>query len=223
MEILKVIIHEIYKPQGAEGAKIRKSKSLLDATNNEVIKLINDLDNKYKRRNNRSGVFDADSPTVFHEYFTKFYSNQDEEAFITFSQTSAENLRDRIEAIGAAKGGYLVYAHYDYYRPYCSVFFVRDTTSIAFRRNQTVDSFDLDKVDHIDIDKLAMACRINLQDFVIADHKYLTFIQNNTDQLSKYFVNWISSKNTVTSEDDTKAILSALKKIPLLKFRPGRI
>lgn len=215
MEIYKIIIHEVYKAQGSVGAVIRKSKSLLDVTNSDVIKLLNELDNKYKKRSNRSGLFDNESPTVFHEYYNSFHSDPSDDKFIVFSQKAAENLRDRIDALGPAKGGYLVFAHYFFYRPFCAVFFVRDTTSIAFKRNQTVDTFNLDKVEHIDIDKLAMACRINMEDYEVVDRKYLTFIQTNADQLSRYFVNWISTKNTVTSEEDTKNILVALKKIPL--------
>lgn len=223
MKVHKVIIHELHKPLGSSGAKLSKSLSLMDNTLENVIKIIEELNRRYRRKNEKQGIFDDLNPTIFHQSFDTFHKNISDKTFIAFSHSSAENLKDRIEGIGAAKGGYLVYAYYDDYRPYCSVFFVRDTTSIAFKRNKSVQSFDLNKVRHIDFEKLAMACRINVEAFKEENSKYLSFIHTKSDDLSQYFVRWISTRDTVTSEEDTNLLLKALKKMPLPKPSEGAL
>jgi len=52
--------------------------------------------------------------------------------------------------------------------------------------------------------------------FSTADKKYLSFIHNRSDTLSQYFVNWISSSETVSSQEETKLLLTALKKIQMI-------
>ena len=203
---------------GSSGAKLRKSKTLQDCSHEDVVNLITELNKRYRNRDEKQGVFDSENPTVFHDTFKGFHSDSSDDSFIHFTHLSADNLRDRITNIASAKGGYLVYSIYEDYRSFCSVFFVRNTTSIAFKRNQTVDSFDLDKVQHIDFEKLAMACRINMTAFVEENKKYLSFIHNKRDEISKYFINWISTTDTVTSEEDTVNLLRALKTIPLPDF-----
>jgi nucleoid-associated protein YejK len=216
MRVHKVIVHELYKPKGSSGAKLSKSLNLMDHTHLDVINMVTELNNRYRKRSEKQGIFDSENPTIFHQSFEIFFSDTTkEDTFISFSHDSAENLKDKIEGIGAAKGGYLIYAHYEDYRHYCSVFFVRDTTSIAFKRNKSVQSFDLNKVQHIDFEKLAMACRINMQAFIEENSKYLSFIHTKSDDMSQYFVRWISTRDTVTSEEDTKHLLKALKKMPL--------
>ncbi len=215
MKVGRVIIHELLKPLGISGAKLSKSNSLMDATHDEVIQLVDELNRRYRRRDEKQGVFDKQNSTKFHEAFAEFHSNETDDSFIRFTHSSSENLRDRIEGIGPAKGGYLVFATYEDYRNYCSIFFVRDTTSIAFQRNRTVSNFDLRKVKHIDFERLAMACRINMTSFTEENQKYLSFIHNKKDDLSKYFINWISSSDTISSEEDTRLLLKALRTMPL--------
>ena len=217
MIVSKVIIHELFKPIGTSGAKLSKSKNLLDHTHEDVIKLVDELNKRYRRKEEKQDIFDKDNPTLFHSSFKDFHGNVCDEKFIEFSHISAENLKERIEGIGSAKGGYMVYALYVDYRKYCSVFFVRDTTGIAFRRNKTVERFDIDKVQHIDFERLAMACRINMEIYPTDTKKYLSFIHKRTDDLSMYFVNWISSTDTVTSEEETKALLKSLRTIEMQK------
>lgn len=222
MKILRVIIHELNKPQGQTGAKLSKSLSLMDVTHEEVITLITELNKRYRKRNEKQGVFDDENSTIFHDTFRVFEKKKNDKNFVDFSIQSSENLKDKIEGIGPAKGGYLVFAHYEDYRNYCAVFFVRDTTSIAFKRNKTVNSFDLNKVEHIDFEKLAMACRINLETFGDDQSKYLSFIHTKSDDLSQYFVRWISTKDTVTSEEDTDLLLKALRTMPLPSTPKGQ-
>ncbi len=215
MKVDKVIIHELYKPIGNAGAKLSKSKSLMDHTHDDVIQLVDELNKRYRKKDEKQGIFDKNNPTDFHTSFADFYSNNTDQKFIDFSHTSSENLKIRIEGIGAAKGGYLVYCLYEDYRPYCSVFFVRDTTGMVFKRNKTVEGFDVDKVQHIDFEKLAMACRINMDLYTTESKKYLSFIHNRNDDLSRYFVNWISSSDTVTSQEETQLLLKVLRTIEM--------
>ncbi len=215
MIVNKIIIHELYKPIGTSGAKLSKSKNLLDSTHEDVINLVDELNKRYRRREEKQGIFDKNNATQFHLSFDDFYTEMSDEKFIKFSHRASENLKDRIESIGSAKGGYLVFSLYEDYRQFCSVFIVRDTTGITFKKNKTVDRFDIDKIQHIDFERLAMACRINLELYPSEEKRYLSFIHTKTDELSRYFINWISSTDTVTSEEETKKLLKVLRKIEL--------
>lgn len=115
MEVKRVIIHEIYKPQGQTGAKLSKSLSLMDHNNDDVKRLIIELNKRYRKRKERHGIFDKDNPTKFHGCYNDYHKSNSDDTFIQFSHESAENLRERIEGIGAAKGGYLVFSQLTLY------------------------------------------------------------------------------------------------------------
>jgi len=105
MNVKRVIIHELYKPLGSSGAKLSKSNTLMDNSHEDVVNLVTELNRRYRRRDEKQGVFDKANPTQFHNAFNGFFSQNDDASFIAFSHTASENLRDRIEGIGPAKGG----------------------------------------------------------------------------------------------------------------------
>lgn len=72
MKIHRVIIHELNKPQGQSGAKLSKSLSLMDASHEDVIKLVTELNKRYRKRNEKQGVFDVENATVKLLYTNNF-------------------------------------------------------------------------------------------------------------------------------------------------------
>ncbi len=210
MQLEFVIVHNIDKKGGKIGARLDKSDSVLDITNSDVIKLVTELNDRYRTKNQSYGTFDPQAFSVeFQNEMSAFLLDPTEQNFIAFSQNTVEDLRTEMNGISAAKGRYLVYACYHDQRPYVSVFLVRDTTGVLFRR--TGNSYGVNAIDHIDFEKMSMACRLNREMFAGKSGRYLSFISKKTDATSRYFTSWIAASDAETNEEDTKNLLSLFK------------
>jgi nucleoid-associated protein len=213
MKLHQVIIHELQKQGGKTGAKLRSSNGLMDATNEEVINLITELNNRYKNRNEYYGVFDESNKTRFHDEFSTFFDDRTDDSFISFSKNVSNDLKEKVDTVAPAKGGYLIFASYTEQRDFIGVFLIRDTQGVILKRSSSVRAFDIGKVEHIDFEKMAMACRINLKSFSTKAERYLSFINRKSDSISKYFTSWISSTDTETNEQDTLHLYKILKAV----------
>lgn len=222
MKLHQVIIHELQKQGGKTGAKLRSSNGTMDSTNAEVINLISELNNRYKNRNENYGVFDETNRTTFHDEFEIFFQDKSDEAFIGFTKKVSGVLKEKIDTVAPAKGGYLIFANYTEQRDFMGVFVIRDTQGVILKRNAQVRTFDIGKVEHIDFEKMAMACRINLKSFSNKSERYLSFINKKSDTISKYFTSWISSTDTETNEQDTLHLYKILKALEPPKDEDGK-
>ncbi|MGQ3012515.1 MAG: nucleoid-associated protein [Flavobacteriales bacterium] len=214
MKIFHVVIHELEKEQGKIGASLTLFNSAIDKTDERVIKLITELNNRYKNRSETYGIFDEKEPTVFHRSFEQYYNNQIEDEFIKFASESSQDLKLRIDSISPARGGYLIFAHYEQNRNFVGIFLVRNITSLSLRKNTKSKKFDLDNVKHIDFENLAMACRISINSYEKNEIRYLSFVNRRGDAMSQYFTRWISATDTETNEEDTNLLYKLLKKVP---------
>jgi len=214
MKITRVAIHEIEKESGKIGATLDSYDTTIDNTDHRVVKLMTELNNRYKNRSETYGVFDKANPTEFHKGFENYYKTKTEDSFIVFSKNAAEDLRVRIDTNAPAKGGYLIFAHYEQNRKFVGVFLVRNTTGLSFKKNNKAQKFDIDNVQHIDFENLAMACRISVDSYRKSEIRYLSFINKKGDEMSQYFTRWISSTDTETNESDTNLLLDLLHKVP---------
>lgn len=221
MIVHQVIIHELQKLGGKTGAKLRSSKGLMDCNNAEVINLITELNNRYKNRNENYGIFDKQAPTRFHNEFKNYCESLTDKAFIDFTKNVSSDLREKVDSVAPAKGGYLVFANYSDHRDFIGVFLVRDTNGTILTRNAQVQTFNIGKVEHIDFEKMAMACRINLKLHNADAGRYLSFINKKSDTISKYFTSWISSTDTESNEQDTLYLYKILKNITPPKDENG--
>lgn len=213
MNITHIVIHELEKETGKIGAGLTLFNTTIDNTDKRVVKLITELNNRYKNRTETYGVFDSKNPTVFHTAFEKYYKNRTEIDFVDFTQKASEDLRTRVDSNAPAKGGYLIFAHYEQTRKFVSAFLVRNTIGLSFKKDVKHKQFNLDDVQHIDFENLAMACRISIDAFRKKEIRYLSFINKKGDEMSQYFTRWISSTDTETNEDDTKLLYHLLSKI----------
>lgn len=213
MQIKNVIIHEIKKPAQRIGAKIVISNTCMDANEDVIVALIENLNERYKNKSETYGVFDTANETRFHGEFNTYHKRPTEASFIKFTKKTAGDLKDIITNIAAAKGGFLVFARYTSYKDFIGIFLVRDTDGMLFKRNSAVKSFSIKKAQHIDFEKMAMACRINMQAFKDKEQRYLSFINKKSDSLSKYFSNWISATDSDSDETDTQYLYKLLKSV----------
>lgn len=213
MIIDHVIIHEVKKKAKVVGAKVLISTNCLDSTEPIISKLVEDLNDRYTNKSEMYGIFDSNNVTRFHEEFETYNAALTEDAFIQFTKKTARDLRDKITSIAPAKGGFLVFAKYTYYKEYIGIFLVRDTDGMAFKRNSSTKNFSIKKALHVDFEKMAMACRINLQAFANNETRYLNFINKKSDEMSQYFLDWISSTDNESDESDTNLLYKILKSV----------
>jgi len=214
MKITHVVIHELEKESGKIGATLTLFDSAVNSADKRVVKLITELNNRYKNRSETYGVFDKKNPTAFHNSFEKYYKSKTEAEFIEFTKAAAEDLRVRIDTNAPAKGGYLIFAHYEQNRKFVGVFLVRNTIGLSFKKDTKKQKFDVDDVQHIDFENLAMACRLSIDSYRKSEIRYLSFINKKGDEMSQYFTRWISSTDTETNEQDTKLLYDLLQKVP---------
>jgi nucleoid-associated protein len=209
--INRIIIHELKKEVKSSSAEITLTNSLIDSTDSRIVGLVTSLNRRYKDSNEKYGIFNPQDPTIFHTAFQSYFENDSDEDFIAFSRDAAQNLKDRIENIPPAKGGYLVFVDFNTTMRFVGVFLVRNTSGISFHLSSS--HFNIDDVQHIDVENLAMAGRINLDLFEINETRYLSFINNKQDFVSKFFIQWISSTDLESNKKDTESLYQLLKTI----------
>lgn len=225
MKINHIIIHELAKEGGSVGAKLTTYSSVIDNEDKRVVKLVTEINNRYKNRNETYGVFDTEKTTEFHTAFDTYFKGKlTEEKFVEFSILASKDLETRIDSNAPAKGGYLIYVNYEASRHFVGVFLVRNTLGLSFNTNNKNKEFNIDDVQHVDFENLAMACRINVEAYRKTEIRYLSFINTKADEMSKYFTRWISSNDTETNKEDTERFYDLMCEIdPPVDTETGEI
>lgn len=213
MEINFAIIHKIARKSG-EGVRISRSNECLDVQNELVQSMIDQLDSKYTKRQKFTYAVFSDEETIFQSKFNIYSKNQTSDSFVDFTQKAAGALKRIIETTSAAKGGYLIFAQYKKNYNFLSIFLVRDTKGVNFKKSTTSASYFLTTKTHINMENIAMVCRINMDMLKEKKGSYLTF-SNKKDTISSFFINWISIKQLHTNETDTNNLRQLLSIIQL--------
>jgi nucleoid-associated protein len=204
MEVQKISVHYISKTEGEQKARVDLSNNLLDL-DYRAESLINNLNESYRKSQITYAVFDKADENVFPRLFDRHISCASPDSFLDFSREAAKNLKNRIENISPAKGGFLVFSQYkNENKNYLSVYLIRDTIGILFKKDDPTASFKINPAEHLDLDKLAMACRINIDQYRSNEGKYLSFLKRKMNDISVYFTNWIAAKDQESNKTITQ-------------------
>ncbi len=111
ISIKYLIVHELIKETQQTEARIELSKDCLPITDRSK-RLIGQLNSRYDREIIQYAKFDRDNGKLFPEEYEKYHANPSEETFLELTQRALRNLRDQIQNILLAKGGYLVFFDY---------------------------------------------------------------------------------------------------------------
>jgi len=147
----------------------------------------------YSSRNPTYGAFDEDSANNPFQTYVRTYFDDDD--FLVFSKESMKTLKKAID-IPKAKGGYVVFAHYDEGGQDFILTIMLDN-SVKFIVDET--TLDIEKLLGLDIEKVARANRVNWQRWQANHENYLSFIKG-TREVSSYF-----SKSFIGCTDLTSA------------------
>ena len=217
INLKKLAIHEIVKESQTNEATTFLSNSCLNI-NNVTSGLVEQLNASYKSDSLIYAVFDFSPDKYFPSQFSSYenLATTTNANFLTFTQNVTTNLRNQIVNITLAKGGYLVYVEYVFNNiNYLGIFFIRDATGVVFNKNTTEHNVEVTPTTYMNIDKLVMACRINLDKYSSNNGKYLTFLRRRQAEVSDYFLNWISIILPESSKEFTETLYSMVNNMSL--------
>ncbi len=221
MQLNKIIVHEIIKEVNNDGANCEYSRLQLPIDNKSE-NLINKLDEKYISASVTNGIFSNIPKEFFPNNFQNLMKNYNEKNFIDFTINAVNALRDQIKNIKPAKGGYFVFADYEKNGvDLFGIFLIRNTNGMLFHKDSDLNSFVINITTHIDLEKLAMACRINLTRYNNNDGKYLSFMKHKIPDISDYFINWIAAIQMESSALYTDELYKISARLPRPKDENG--
>lgn len=212
MHVNFLVIYELQKEQHVTGAALVTSDSVMPI-NDITTQLVIDLNKRFQYQNSINAFF-ANQTDSFPAGFVAYNQNKSEETILWFTRTASEQLRLRVHGSAPAKGGYLVFADYEQYGHFFGVYLIRNTTGMVIERRG--NQYVIDSNFHIDLENLAMACRINCDLFNDAanEERYLRFIKCDSENLSAYFRDWITMNDSESMRANTKNLHNVLKNLP---------
>lgn len=209
MEIVNAIAHRVNKLKGVKGAALDDAKKELARTD-ELNALMLTLLDSYNNRSSRfTGSFEEDQENYrFSLYLQDFLDGKED--FLTFSVRVARRLAVSMTDVQFAIGGYLLllrYTHQD-----------RDMLMVAKLNPQSgaIFSDELDKVlraPYLNLDRLQVAARIDLKEWLAKGEKYLTFVlrKNKDEGPSDYFQDFVGCKVDQDSKVESKKMVAVVK------------
>ena len=207
MQLNSIIIHEIRKEANSTNtATLYLSNSVLDVSNENVIKIVTSLEDSFSRKTLKRAKFSEDG---FKEEFQDFRSID----IMNFSNVLTTKLKNNINGISQAKGGYLVFARYTTTQDFLAIFLVRNTEGSKLIPSE--GSWDLNSTQYLDVEHFAMGVKINLSILNSeSDDIYISLIRGNTD-ISHYFEAWIGLDDPKQENKDAQALYNIANQIDI--------
>lgn len=205
MNLRKIIVHELKKESGNADTELVTSNISLPI-NQESVELIESLLKSYQGDKILYAEFDNSPGRFFPNRFTNYrLSARSNQNFIDFTLDALGNLETIIRNKILSKGGYLVFTEYQINgHDFVAIFLIRDTEGKLLRRTQ--NSFSIQRIEYLDTNHLAMACRIDESKIDDGEQNYLSFTQHRQQEVSDYFTDWISVSQLESSTAYTKSL-----------------
>lgn len=206
MTIKSIVIHEIIKETQTTGAEIFLTNELLDIKNPKVLKIVTSLDASFIKKSIKRAKF---LDYGFKEEIKDFLNFD----LLEVSKELTKKLRDNIQNISSAKGGYLVFTEFTFNNSFLGVFLVRniDGTKLI----QSGSSWDVDSTQYLNVEHFAMGAKINLSILnSSSDDRYISLVKGNTD-IAGYFEKWIGIDDTKQENKDAQALYELTNYIDL--------
>lgn len=209
LEINDAVIHEVLKKENTL-TDINLSKEQLNSSDENINSLMDKLDNIFQNRIPKRAKLSDDSP------FKDFIDGK-EVNLLTKSGELIKVLKTQLTNLPQSKGGYFLFVKYKSINNFLAVFILRNTK--GFISENKSNNFVLNQVTHLDINKLAMGMRINLDIYNNSEDedrkkRYVSLIRGNTD-ISKYFDNWIKINDARMESVDATSLMQIANRISL--------
>lgn len=213
----QLVIHELVKSAESSDATLSLSEQLLEVDERSKV-LIERLHQTFSQKNDiLQGLLASPEDGLFPAYFKILEEEKFEaDAFLQFSRDSMQALLLSLQGVVGAKGGYLVFSKYEFHdQNYLGIFLLRNTDGLVFS-NAVTGQFELNETTYLDIERLALACRIKLENNA-DDYVRVEVIKHARTQkdISAYFLNWLAIDETVDSKEMTTHFLEAVTAIAM--------
>lgn len=217
IKINRYIIHFLDKEKSKTKSNLDLSKSI--STSDEFsITLVEEL---HKSINESSSLkntkFKKNSTNEFSTCLDNYLESSEDVSFYDFSK-SIEKLKESIEGVSFATGGYYLFV--DYFiskKRYISVVLLRKKGGINIIKEG--DIYKLNSAENLNIDKIAMAFRLNFEIYLNAETEeekknYLALITTQQDGVvSRYFREWVNGGDLIKNAANTENLISLIKTI----------
>lgn len=216
LSIQRLIVHFLQKVPKATKAKVDYSLNLLEI-NDFAKTLIPEIHSSINASPSlKNAAFKQEESNLFTNTLKDYLDNDNDENFIKFSN-SLSLLCEKVEKESLAKGGYYLFCDYTFSgNRYLTIVLLRKKSGINIIKKGNL--FLLHGAENINIEKIAMAARLNHSIYVSSadDRNYLALITTQTDgEVSGYFKEWVLAEGLIKNSLNTDRFISILKSIDL--------
>lgn len=223
IKILKYTIHLLEKEFQKTDAKLDLSEEVMmsDEFSISLIEVIHKSITESSSLKNTH--FKENESNVFTNTLNDYLATDENDEFYKFSE-SLGDLKDKIEKVPFATGGYYLFVDYTIdEKRYITVVLLRQKAGINI--SKISGTYKLITADNINIDKIAMAFRLNLQIFSEEgdERNYLALITTQQNGVvSKYFREWVLAAGYIKNDKNTSNLVALIKSIDLPKDEFGK-
>lgn len=201
----RVVVHEITKEEGSREATFKTSSNLFEP-NDKIKEVVSKLHSRYASRHITRCQF-SETGTVFKNQIQLHKERNSDASFLNFSIESTRSLAIEMQTHANSKGGYILFAEYNHY---IAAFIIRNTSGSLFEYKD--NNFRIKDVQHLDIEKFKMACRLDKNMFYSenTNERYLSIMKMRSSEVSQFFTRWVGISNKLSSKEATEALLKTL-------------
>ncbi|MBB4080182.1 nucleoid-associated protein YejK [Lewinella aquimaris] len=213
-----IIVHELKKqPEMAEADLLLSSQAL--PITELATDLIGRLDQTFERKSDLlQGFLLEPDEGLFPAYYQNWLEDgRRRESFVDFSRNSMTALKDNLQGVVGAKGGYLLFADYSIEEQrMLGIYMIRNTEGMVFTDDEVDESLRLQTTAYLDIQNMAMAARL-----LAGPGRNVQMIRHARTQssISQYFTDWVGIDRAETSSELTHSFLEMVEELPVPKDR----
>lgn len=208
MEIRNAVAHRLEKARNVRGATVHPADA--EIVKNEAFTALfqNVLESYNSRCSRHTGSFQEDEENYRFSVGARAYVAGEME-FLAFTVTAMERLRVQINDVTFAGGGYVLFVRYLHAN--------RDMLLVAKLNAEagaifTPDLHEVVQSEYLNLDRLQVAARVDLEGWKGGDDRYLTFVlKQDRGSPSDYFREFIGCRINQDSKIESNKLVKVVK------------
>jgi nucleoid-associated protein len=211
MKIENAIIHQIETDMSTGDIVIEpRNQTLPDSQ--ELEDLMKKLSKSYNDKPDKSfAQFEADEESFPLQTWLKgYFENPTEDDFVTFTNQAMDLLKLQVNQNTISGGSFVMFVHYSVgMTHFLNIVLLTHTFGFAID-----DCLNISDVQHLDISKMSLACRVNLTEWTNNTNaiKYISFIKvRGKNKVADAFKKFVGCNVMVSSAEETQAVLSTVQ------------
>jgi len=216
LKIRAYVIHYLEKEAKTTTAKLDFSDKISEEDDFSKI-LISDVHKSINESSSlKNTVFKKNNSNDFSTKLEDYLSDSELDSFYLYTET-LEKLKDKIEKVAFASGGYYFFCDYlTQGKRYITVVLLRKKNGINITKKD--GKYTLDNSENVNIDKIAMAFRLNYTIFQQTedDRNYIALITTQQNgEISNYFRDWVNAGDFIKDSKNTQDLVTIIKSLPI--------